>query len=109
MPGYLIDVQDTARLFVAALAFPEVKSERIFAYYLHYNWNELRHRVRDLYPNRTDIITGQDLEVKGRDEGDARGVIARAEKLLQQLGEPSFVSIDQMLHDFVDSFYPVKA
>ncbi|KAI1495616.1 hypothetical protein F5X99DRAFT_414948, partial [Biscogniauxia marginata] len=102
-------VQDTARLLVAALALESVANERVFAFYLHYTWNEIRRRVRDLYPGRTDIITGEDLDIVGRDEGDARALIARAEKLLQEVGEPSFVGMDAMLRDFVDCFYPAPS
>ncbi|KAH9909326.1 putative aldehyde reductase 2 [Xylariomycetidae sp. FL2044] len=104
--GYLVDVQDMARLLVAALALPSLVEERIFAYYRHYTWNELRQRVRELYPDRHDIVTGEDLDITGRDEGDASALTARAEALLQEVGQPGFTSVDTMLRDFVESFYP---
>ncbi|PLB49885.1 NAD(P)-binding protein [Aspergillus steynii IBT 23096] len=103
--GYLIDVQDTARLLVAALSLSSVAGERIFAYNSHYTWNELRHRVRRLFPDRPEIITGEDYEDIGRDLGNADDLIQRSEALLREVGQPSFTAVDDMLRDFVSSVY----
>lgn len=104
--GYLIDVQDSARLMVAAVASQSLSNERIFAYYLHYTWNELRQRVRELYPDRTDIVKGDDYEDLGRDLGDADALIRRAEEILRQVGQAGFNDLDGILRDYVDSCYP---
>lgn len=39
---WFVDVQDTARLHVAALTNPEVKNERIIAYSEHFTWKYVR-------------------------------------------------------------------
>lgn len=95
-----------ARLLVAAVALPSLTNERIFAYRYNAPWNVLRERVRDLFPERLDIVTGNDIYVKGRDLSTARGPIWHAEKILKQVGQEGYTSMDDMLRGFVDSFYP---
>ncbi|KAL3469189.1 NAD(P)-binding protein [Aspergillus californicus] len=102
--GYYIDTQDTARLLVAALVLPSIASERIFAYYQHYTWNDLRSKVRELYPGREDLVRGEDYKNLGRDLGDADALIARSEEILREVGRPGFASLDSLLQDFVESF-----
>lgn len=104
--GYLIDVQDSARLLVAAVALQSLSNERIFAYYLHYTWNDLRRRVREIYPHRTDIVQGEDYEDLGRDLGNADKLIQEAEQILRQVGQTGFHDLDSILRDFVESCYP---
>ncbi|KAL4970430.1 NAD(P)-binding protein [Aspergillus stella-maris] len=103
--GYLIDTQDTARLLVAALVLPDISNERIFAFYKHYTWNELRQRVRELYPDRDDLVLGDDYDDFGRDMGDADELISRAEEILRQTGQDGFSSVDDLLKDYIESFY----
>ncbi|WYZ42275.1 hypothetical protein EsH8_V_001170 [Colletotrichum jinshuiense] len=103
--GYYIDVQDSARLLVAALSLSSLENERIFAYRYQGTWNDLRRRVRELYPDRSDVITGDDLEIEGMDLSDATGPIQRAEKVLREVGQQGFTSEDDMLRDFVASVY----
>ncbi|KAL4880191.1 NAD(P)-binding protein [Aspergillus karnatakaensis] len=103
--GYLIDTQDTARLLVAALALPTIANERIFAFNLHYVWNDLRAKVRELYPKRKDLVLGEDYEDIGRDIGDASEPIARAEEILREVGQDGYTSLDGILRDYVESFY----
>lgn len=91
---------------VAAVASQSLSNERIFAYYLHYTWNDLRQRVRELYPDRTDIVKGDDYEDLGRDLGDADALIRRAEEILRQVGQAGFNDLDGILRDYVDSCYP---
>ncbi|KAL4799069.1 NAD(P)-binding protein [Aspergillus venezuelensis] len=102
--SYLIDTQDTARLLVAALVLPNISNERIFAFYKHYTWNELRQRVRDLYPDRDDVVLGEDYDDLG-DMGHADKLISRAEEILRQIGQMGFSSVDDLLKDFIESFY----
>ncbi|KAI1755703.1 putative aldehyde reductase 2 [Xylaria castorea] len=103
--AYYIDVEDCARLLVAALALSSVKSERIFAYYSNGTWNDLRHKVRELFPDRPDIVTGEDFTVEGRDLSTAHEPIQRAKRILQEVGQQGFVSEDDMLRKFVESMY----
>ncbi|RYC65222.1 hypothetical protein CHU98_g975 [Xylaria longipes] len=65
--AYYIDVEDTARLMVAAVTLPSVQNEHIFAYFRNGTWNDFRHKVRELFPGRPGIVTGEDLAIKGRD------------------------------------------
>ena len=39
---WFVDVQDSARLHVAALTNPDVKNERIIAYGEHFTWKYVR-------------------------------------------------------------------
>jgi nucleoside-diphosphate-sugar epimerase len=103
--AYVIDVQDTARLLVAAVALPAIRSERIFAYYKQATWNQLRHEVRRRWPGRSDIVGGDDLVIVGRDMSMADAPIRRAEEILKELGEDGFTSTEDMLGDFVASMY----
>ncbi|KAL4941756.1 hypothetical protein BDV06DRAFT_235888 [Aspergillus oleicola] len=103
--GYLIDTQGTARLLVAALVLPDITNERIFAFYQHYAWNELRRRVRELYPDRHDLVLGEDYEDLGRDIGNAEELISRAEEILRQVGQDGFSSMDALLKGYIESFY----
>ena len=95
-------------LVVAALALPSLANERIFAYRFNGTWNDLRHRVRELYPDRPEIVAGEDLDIAGRDLSTAPDPIRHAEEILKQVGRPGYTSIDTMLRDFVDSVYPLR-
>ncbi|KAI0535576.1 hypothetical protein GGR58DRAFT_504147 [Xylaria digitata] len=103
--AYYIDVEDTARLLVAAVALSSVQNERIFAYFGQGTWNDLRHKVRTLFPNRSDIVTGEDLAIQGRDLSTAHKPIRRARDILQEVGQSGFVSEDEMLRKFAGSMY----
>ncbi|KAI0551403.1 putative aldehyde reductase 2 [Xylaria curta] len=102
---YYIDVEDCARLLVAALTLPSVKSERIFAYFKNGIWNDLRLRVQELFPDRTDIVTGDDFVIEGKDLSTAPEPIQRAKEVLQEIGQPGFINEDDMLRKFVESMY----
>ncbi|KAI0458086.1 hypothetical protein F5B21DRAFT_461259 [Xylaria acuta] len=77
----------------------------IFAYFSNGTWNDLRRKVRELFPDRPDIVAGEDLTIDRRDLSTAREPIQRAEKILQEVGQPGFVSEDDMLRKFVESMY----
>jgi hypothetical protein len=51
-PQYFVDVQDDARLHVAALLLPEVKEERVFAFAAPFNFNQLFAAFRKAAPQR---------------------------------------------------------
>lgn len=55
--GFLIDVQDMARLLVAATAKSSLPNECIFAYYKHFTWDDLREKIREIRP---ELIKGDD-------------------------------------------------
>lgn len=49
---FYVDVEDTARLHVAALLHPSIRDERIFAYAAPYTWRGMQNVLRELYPER---------------------------------------------------------
>ncbi|KAL3494424.1 putative aldehyde reductase 2 [Aspergillus germanicus] len=106
--AFLTDVQDTARLLVAAVAVDSIKNERIFAYSVNRSWNDMRDKVRELFPDRPELVQGPEHDIEGRDTSIAPGPIARAKEILRLLGWPGFVGEDQVLRDFVASMYPEK-
>ncbi|EHK47113.1 hypothetical protein TRIATDRAFT_306833 [Trichoderma atroviride IMI 206040] len=101
--AWIINVEDTALLMVAAATLPSIANERIFAYYKQATWNELRLRVRLLYPDRSDLVVGPDSDIVGRDLSNANELVQRAEEVLKELGRPGFTSVDDTLRDFVDT------
>ncbi|RFU77341.1 aldehyde reductase ii [Trichoderma arundinaceum] len=102
--AYIVNVEDSARLMVAAATLSSIVNERIFAYYKQATWNELRHKIRQLYPDRLDLVSGEDLDLEGRDMSNADGPIKRAEEILKGLGQSGFMSVDDTLRDLVDTF-----
>ena len=105
MKAFYIDVQDTARLLVAAVASVQISNERILAYYINRTWNDVRRKVCELFPDRPDLVKGVDQDSHGRDMSYAPGPIARAEELLREVGQPGFASEDAIIRDFVASMF----
>ncbi|KAF4955761.1 hypothetical protein FGADI_4332 [Fusarium gaditjirri] len=100
--AYYTDVQDAARLLVAAVALPSIMNERIFAYCHNSTWNELRYKIRLISPKGEALVKGKDHPVKGRDLSNADGLIKRAESILREIGQPGFASEEDILRDFLD-------
>ncbi|OAA56271.1 NAD dependent epimerase/dehydratase [Niveomyces insectorum RCEF 264] len=92
IPQYFVDVQDTALLHVAALIFPDVKSERIFAFTEPFTWDQVLEILRKQNPGRkfpdNFANTPCRIVVKPR---------ARAEELLRTLGRPGWTSLEDSL------------
>jgi nucleoside-diphosphate-sugar epimerase len=98
-PGHEIDVQDCARLHVAALLHPDVHSERVFAYAFPKNWTSTLQHFRELYPGRKfpDAPVG---------EGEDKSIITRrprAEELLKWLGADGFTSYRDSIKALTDT------
>ena len=91
---------------MAAVASAPIKNERIFAYYINRTWNDVRRKVRELFPDRSELVRGIDQDLHGRDLSYAPRPIARAEELLREVGQPGFASEDAILRDFVASMFP---
>ncbi|KAF2138215.1 uncharacterized protein K452DRAFT_290798 [Aplosporella prunicola CBS 121167] len=88
-PQYFVDVQDVARLHVAAVIHPGVKGERIFGYAERFNHDAVLDILRKQNPEREfvpNFLSGTDRSVI-----ELRG---RAEQLLQELGRPGFTSME---------------
>lgn len=82
-----------------------MNNERVFAYFSQCTWNALRHKVRELFPDLTDIVAGEDLDIQGRDLSTAHELIQRSKRILQEVGQSEFVSEDDMQRKFVESMY----
>jgi hypothetical protein len=96
---YFVDVQDTARLHVAALIHPNVATERIFAYNTPFNWNVVLAAFRNLFPDKKF----RDDEPGLWDDLSTVEPAKRAEKLLQEMGRPGFTSLEESLRRNVES------
>ncbi|KAF4437385.1 hypothetical protein F53441_13062 [Fusarium austroafricanum] len=100
--SYFTDVQDAARLLVAAVALPSLSNERIFAYRHQATWNELRRKIRLMSPKGKKLVEGEDQPQDGKDLANAEEPIRRAEEILREIGQPGFASEEDILRDFVD-------
>ncbi|KAK3291055.1 uncharacterized protein B0H64DRAFT_451721 [Chaetomium fimeti] len=90
-PDFFVDVQDNARLHIAALIHPGVQGERIFAYAQPYTWRGIQDAIRGLYPSKS--FAG-DIE---HAKLDASHIVAapRAEELLKEMGQEGWSSLEE--------------
>ncbi|KAF4334734.1 aldehyde reductase II [Fusarium beomiforme] len=100
--AYYTDIQDAARLLVAAVALPTLVNERIFAYCHNSTWNELRHKIGRISPKGEQLVKGEDQALEGRDLSNADEPVRRAEEILREIGQPGFASEEAILRDFLD-------
>lgn len=89
---WFVDVRDTARLHVAGLINPSVKSERLFAYSETYSWSQILDIYRRAYPNHPwvdcPVETRRDLTTLPECQ-------ARAVELLKELGREGFIGLEE--------------
>lgn len=78
---WFVDVEDTARLHVAALLDGRVKSERLFAFATPYNWTDVVDILRKVFPLNSSIP--QPPENEPRDLSLV-GPSVRAESLIKE-------------------------
>lgn len=93
MIDFYVDVQDNARLHVAALLHPQVSSERIFAYAAPYTWKDVQTTLAKLYPSKTFV---PEIEASKLDRSDIE-LAPRAENLLKEMGRPGWTSLEDSL------------
>lgn len=97
-PQHYIDVQDDAKLHVAALAEEDVKSERLFAFAEPYNFNTWLAIFRKLKPDgkwpADDPKQQRDLSVIKTE---------RSVELLQRYGQKGFMPIEESVRNAVMS------
>ncbi|KAL2281298.1 hypothetical protein FJTKL_11720 [Diaporthe vaccinii] len=96
-PQYYVNVQDTARLHVIALANPAVKDKRVFAFTGPFNFNNFIDVLRRQYP-------GEDRWVEVPDHGQDLSKIEpskRAEELLGEAYGFRFTGLEQSVKDNV--------
>ena len=96
---YFVNVQDNARLHLAALIHPDVENERIYAFADPYNWNDLLATFRELYPDRKFI---DDLPNLRHDLSIVK-TKPRSEQLLRDLGRPGFTGLKESVKACVES------
>ncbi|KAH8684064.1 hypothetical protein BGZ61DRAFT_507595 [Ilyonectria robusta] len=90
---WFVDVQDSARLHVAALTDLTVREERILAYSEHYTWNDVMMILRRIKPDHDwidDFTDGnvRDLSVISNERGG---------DLLREMGRFGWTSLEESL------------
>lgn len=96
-PQYYVNVQDTARLHVIALANPTVKDERVFAFMVSFNFNDIIDVLRRQYPGKERWVEVPD---QGQDLSKI-DPIKRAEELLEEAYGFYFTGLEQSVKDNV--------
>jgi len=91
-PQYYIDVQDNARVHIAALIFPDVRNERLFSFAYPFTWNDILAVFRKLYPERKFI---DDYSNLGKDLSNVAN--DRALELVKRLGRPGWTSLEDSI------------
>lgn len=71
--AWYVNVDDTARIHIAALACKSVRNERIFAYAKPFTWNEVLETLRKLYPSRIFSDDIPDAELSNMRVSNERG------------------------------------
>ncbi|KAL0253249.1 hypothetical protein SLS55_010221 [Diplodia seriata] len=92
-PQYFVDVQDTARLHVAALTRPDLSSQRLFAFAQPYTTNQILQTLRKLYPERQFPE-----DIPGLEEDNNKILPAdNAERILKETGRSGWTSLEDSL------------
>lgn len=65
----------------------------------------MRRKTREIFPDRPELVKGEDQVLPGRDLSSAPGPIARAEEILRSVGQPGFANEESVIRDFVGSIY----
>ncbi|CAH0038005.1 unnamed protein product [Clonostachys solani] len=93
---YYVNIQDAARLHFIAATFPEVKQQRIFAFGGRFSFDKIIDILKEQNPGRTfpDHFSG------GEDPNEIPPA-KKAEKLLQELGRPGYISLEDTVADNV--------
>ncbi|KAL8895906.1 MAG: hypothetical protein Q9207_007957 [Kuettlingeria erythrocarpa] len=89
-PQWMVDVQDTGRLHVAALIDPDVEGQRILAFAHPFNWNDVLACLRKLAPERPfpADIEGQGRDLSRLDNGPGA-------ELLRKFGRSGWTSMEE--------------
>lgn len=88
-PQYFANVQDDARVHVAALLSPNIQSERLFAFAYPFNWNDILTIFRKLYPQQKFVADFPNL---GRDLSKVAN--ERAEELIKRFGVTGWTRLE---------------
>jgi hypothetical protein len=91
MADFHVDVQDTARLHLAALLHPEIQNERIFAYATPYTWRGIQMLIQNLYPGKTFVPVIPEVAT----ERSEIVMAPRAEALLKEMGRGGWTTLEE--------------
>lgn len=91
-PQWFVNVQDTAKLHVAALVDEDIKSERIFAFAHTYNWNQLLGILRKLRPQRKFT---EDIKDDSQDLSTVTKRPRAVEILNKNFGQSDWTSLEE--------------
>ncbi|CAO1603812.1 hypothetical protein XANCAGTX0491_007391 [Xanthoria calcicola] len=93
-PQWMVDVQDTARLHVAALIDPDVENQRILAFAHPFNFNDVLACLRNPAPGKT---FPRDVEGLGRDLSQLDN--RPGAELLRKFGRKGWVGLEESARD----------
>lgn len=86
-----MNVDDNARIHVAALISKSVRNERIFAFAAPFTWNQILAIFRKLHPSKTFSE-----DIPGAELSNMKVPTERGEQLLKDVfGRPGWVSLQE--------------
>lgn len=89
---HYVDVEDTARLHVAAAILQDVRSERVFSIVDSFNWDQVLDILRKQNPGRQlqdNFCAGERIFTLVPK--------ARSEELLRRMGQPQWTSLEDIV------------
>lgn len=89
---HYVDVEDTARLHVAAAILQDVQSERVFSIVDSFNWDQVLDILRKQNPGRQlqdNFCAGERIFTLVPK--------ARSEELLRRMGQPQWTSLEDIV------------
>ncbi|OTA80867.1 hypothetical protein M434DRAFT_216980 [Hypoxylon sp. CO27-5] len=91
-PQYYINVRDAAALHVAALVYPDVTGERLFAFASPFNLNDILRVLKKSYPKHKFAD-----EIPGLGRYESKVANGRAEELLKRLTGHGWISLEDSI------------
>ncbi|KAJ4993174.1 Aldehyde reductase 2-like protein 1 [Stagonosporopsis vannaccii] len=89
-PQYQVDVEDIAKLHLAALAFEDVCDERLFGFAYKFNYNSFLRVLRELSPEREWLADDMGLGLPSMVIEDKRSI-----ELLKRFGAKDWVPFEE--------------
>ncbi|KAF2759345.1 NAD(P)-binding protein [Pseudovirgaria hyperparasitica] len=96
-PQFFVDVRDVGRLHVAGIIDPSADGKRILAFARDFNWDDVLKTFKEKAP-------GKEFGIQGSERDLAQVENKRGEGLLQALGRPGWVPLEESLSDCVDGY-----
>ncbi|KAL8854121.1 MAG: hypothetical protein Q9221_001043 [Calogaya cf. arnoldii] len=98
-PQWMVDVQDTARLHVAALVDPEVENQRVLAFAHPFNMNDVLACLRRLEPGKE---FPEDVEGLGRDRSKLDN--SPGAEMLRKFGREGWTNMEDSVKDNIAGY-----